>query len=80
MSLNKYYQFEVIRMKDTLSPSILEDFRRFHAYGWLPGLITHVLNRRHGLHLTAAAAKQLCREIDRAEEHRQSEGSKIHVS
>ena len=33
-------------MKDTLSPSILEDFRRFHAYGWLPGLITHVLNRK----------------------------------
>lgn len=44
-------------MKDTLSPSVLEDFRRFHAYGWLPGLITHVLNRRHGLHLTAAAVK-----------------------
>ena len=70
---------EVVRMLDTLSPSALEDFRRFCAYGWLPGPIARVLNRRHGLHLTAAEVKQLCREIDRIEECKQAERSDAHV-
>lgn len=57
-----------------ISLSALEDLRRFRAYGWLPGPIAHVLNRRHGLHLTAAEVKQLCREM-----RKQIERSKFHA-
>lgn len=61
-------------MKEIIPPSALEDLRRFHAYGWLPVPIAHVLNRRHGLHLTAAEVKQLCREM-----RKQIERSKFHA-
>ena len=54
-------------MNAIIPPSALEDLRRFRAYGWLPGPIAHVLNRRHGLHLTAAEVKQLCRELSERE-------------
>lgn len=67
-------------MLDTLSPAALEDLRRFCAYGWLPGPIAHVLNRRHDLHLTAAEVKQLCREIDdRIEECKQAERNEAYA-
>lgn len=54
-------------MSTQISLSALEDLRRFRAYGWLPGPIAHVLNRRHGLCLTAAEVKQLCRELSERE-------------
>lgn len=68
------YIMEEIRHERDYPPSALEDLRRFHAYGWLPGPIAHVLNRRHGLCLTAAEVKQLCREM-----RKQIERSKFHA-
>lgn len=38
-----------------------EDFLRFLSYGWLPGRIMSMLNRLHGLSLTAVEVKKLCR-------------------
>lgn len=38
-----------------------EDFLRSLSYGWLPGRIMSMLNRLHGLSLTAVEVKKLCR-------------------
>ena len=48
-------------MTKRLSPAALNDLRRLHSYGWLPGRIAAILNRMHGLSLTPADIKQLCK-------------------
>lgn len=50
-----------------LSPAAIEDLRRLYSYGWLPGRIARIFNRMHGLALTTAEIKRLCRELERAE-------------
>lgn len=47
-----------------LSPAAIEDLRRLYSYGWLPGRIARIFNRMHGLALTTAEIKRLCRELE----------------
>ena len=54
-------------MIDTLSPAALEDLRRFHAGGLLPGISSRLLNRRHGLDITPREVRKIYRKMDRTE-------------
>lgn len=54
-------------MNIQIPPAALEDLRRFHADGLLPGISSRLLNRRHGLDLTPREVKKLYRKMDRAE-------------
>ena len=50
---------------DELTPAAQEDLRRLISYGWLPGIIAHLLNRTHGLELTSREVKMLMRQAVR---------------
>lgn len=50
---------------DELSPAAQEDLRRLISYGWLPGIIAHLLSRTHGLELTPREVKMLMRQVAR---------------